>query len=86
MKGKDSMEKINTDPLKNDELVDGGKKVRCLEIRRPDSHGESYRCVVGMNHDMRDEFDGAEDGEIITVTYREMPRDEYLQLPEFTGW
>lgn len=78
------MSKTENNSLSNHELVDG--KVRCLEIRRPDSHGEGYRCVVGMNHSMEDEFDGAEPGEVVTVTYREMPRDEFLQLPEFTGW
>ena len=62
------------------------KFVRCLEIRRPDSHGNQYRSVVGIGHSMQDEFDGAEDGETITVTYRDMPHDEYSELPEFPGW
>ena len=59
---------------------------RCLEIRHPDTHGDKYRCVVSIRHSMEDEFDGAEDGETITVTYREMPRDEYRKLPDFPGW
>lgn len=61
--------------------------VRCVEVRRPQSHGTKFRCVYQLTSmDLAAGFDGAEDGEVIELTYREMPREDFDALPDFEGW
>jgi len=60
-------------------------KIRCVKIRRPDSHGQMW-CCVRLEHSLADEFDGAEPGERIEVEYCELTQEEFDALPEFNGW
>jgi hypothetical protein len=60
-------------------------KIRCVKIERPDcSPGAS--CICRIEHSLVDEFEGAESGEQILVTYCELTKEEYDALPEFAGW
>jgi hypothetical protein len=62
------------------------EKLRVFEISRPDTHGRQS-CTVAMGwNGLMDEFDGAEIGESITITLREMTQEAYDALPEFEGW
>lgn len=60
--------------------------VRCVKIRRQESHGENFWCICGINHSLADEFDGAEVGERVEIEYCEMSKAEFDALPDFPGW
>ena len=58
-------------------------------MTRPESHGERYSCVYplsSLSMIIEDEFDGAEIGETISLTYCEMTEEELEDMPEFEGW
>jgi hypothetical protein len=64
----------------------GEHQLKVLEITRPETHGkQNYTVPLGWNGIM-DEFDGAEVGESITITLREMTQESFDALQEFEGW
>jgi hypothetical protein len=67
-------------------MVSVAEKVKCVKVRRPDSHGNMW-CICQMKgYAIADEFDGAEVGERIELEYCEMTQEELDALPEFEGW
>lgn len=57
-----------------------------IEVTRPETHGGMY-CVWPLkDFDVRDELDGAEDGDSIVLTLRLMTKEEFKDLGEFEGW
>jgi hypothetical protein len=63
------------------------EKVRCVKVTRPDSHGERYYCLYRLaSFSASDEFDGAENGERITLELCELTEGELSAIPEFEGW
>ncbi len=63
------------------------KKIPCVKVARPESHGPKLWCAYPLAaFSASDEFDGAEDGESITLTYCEMTQEALDALPEFDGW
>lgn len=60
--------------------------MRIFEISRPETHG-NQKCLTAFDGRwLQDEFDGAEIGDSITVTLRDMTLAEIDALPEFRGW
>jgi hypothetical protein len=62
-------------------------KIRCVKVTRPDSHGDRFFCAYKLDgFSAKDEFDGADNGEKITLELCEMTADEYDALGDFEGW
>lgn len=60
--------------------------VKTIKIERPETHGNQW-CICRLNgFNLADEFDGAEIGEQILITYGEMEEEELNALPDFAGW
>jgi hypothetical protein len=61
--------------------------MKCVKITRPDSHGPKfgYICILD-GFSARDEFDGAEVGEKVTLELLEMTPEELAALADFGGW
>lgn len=61
-------------------------KIPCIEVKRPDTHGNQW-CISRLRgFSVEDEFDGAEDGESIVMTLKLMTEAELDALPDFQGW
>lgn len=69
-----------------EEIVSDGAKELYVEVTRPETHG-STRCVWPWKYfDAKDELDGDDDGDSITLTLRRMTKQEFEDLGEFDGW
>lgn len=63
------------------------EKIRCVAVTRPETHGPHLHCVYRLSgFDAAAEFDGADEGESITLTLKMMTEDEIDALPDFNGW
>lgn len=57
-----------------------------IEVTRPETHGGN-RCVWHYDDfDWKDEMDGSEVGDSITLTLRKMTDEEFADLGDFEGW
>jgi len=62
-------------------------KIAMVEVRRFSTHGEDTFCLMPLRgFSLEDELVGEDDGNVITLTYREMTKAEIDALPEFGGW
>lgn len=59
--------------------------MKLLKMTRPDVRLDHW-CIVGLNHSLQDEFEGAEVGDSICIEVVEMTDEEFKALPEFEGW
>ena len=63
------------------------KIIVVVEVTRPESHGIEYKSISKLSSfSASAEFDGAEDGESITLTLRHMSKEEFDGLKDFPGW
>jgi hypothetical protein len=63
------------------------KKIPCVAVTRPETHGPKLACIYPLKaFSASDEFDGADEGESITLTLKMMTEDEVNNLPDFEGW
>jgi hypothetical protein len=63
------------------------EQIPCVKVTRPDTHGPQFGCVYRLKEfSAADEFDGAEEGESVTLTLIFMVEDDVKNLPEFEGW
>jgi hypothetical protein len=58
--------------------------MRVFEVMRPDC-GTNF-CVYQSWAEVESEFDGAELGDTIHVTLKNMTKEELDSLPDFGGW
>jgi len=57
-----------------------------INVTRPDTH-PGMTCTYHYDaFSAKDELDGAEVGESITLTLAEMTEEEYSALGDFDGW
>lgn len=61
-------------------------KIPCVETRRPDTHPGMCCTWKLKDFDISAEFDGAEVGEKIELTYVELTQEEFDDLGDFDGW
>ena len=62
-------------------------KIACVSVTRPETHGSGYKCISRLgSFDLGCEFDGAEEGESITITLKFLTEEEIRALPDFDGW
>lgn len=62
------------------------EKVPVVIVTRPATHG-AQKCICALSaFSASDEFDGADDGESITLTLGHMTKLELAKLPDFEGW
>lgn len=63
------------------------EKVKCVVVTRPETHGDQFKCIYRFtDFSVSDEFDGADEGESIKLTFQMMTKAEVDALPEFEGW
>lgn len=62
-----------------------GKKP-CLKVSRPTTNGSDFCVWKWTNFDINAEFDGAEEGDSITVELVYMTDKEFEDLGAFEGW
>jgi len=55
------------------------------KVTRPATHG-NLSCIHNSWDAVGAEFDGAEDGEVISVEIQHMTPEQIAALPEFEGW